>query len=120
MSDRDWRVASGPTTTTAWYAGEDYDARREQAGWNEPGADLTTAATRRDGSAMNWTSAGIAPPPNLATQLVARDGEVMREMQTFVPTKVTNPAPGTWVFDFGQNFAGWPELDLAQVPAGTT
>jgi alpha-L-rhamnosidase len=120
VSDRDWRVASGPTVTTAWYAGEDYDARREQAGWNEPGADLTTAATRRDGTAMDWTSAGIAPPPNLATQLVARDAEVMRELQEFVPETVTNPVPGTWVFDLGQNFAGWPELDLSQVPAGTT
>jgi alpha-L-rhamnosidase len=119
VSNRDWRVASGPTTTTAWYAGEDYDARREQAGWNEAGADLTTEATRRDGSAMDWTSAGIAPPPNLATELVARDAEVMREMQAFVPKKVTNPVPGTWVFDFGQNFAGWPELKLPQVPAGT-
>jgi alpha-L-rhamnosidase len=68
---------------------------------------------------MNWTAAGIAPPPNLATELVAREAEVMREMQTFEPKKVTNPAPGTWVFDFGQNFAGWPELDLSRVPAGT-
>ncbi|UMG93983.1 family 78 glycoside hydrolase catalytic domain [Nocardioides sp. TF02-7] len=43
----------------------------------------------------------------------------MREMQTFEPEAVTNPAPGTWVFDFGQNFAGWPELHLPEVPAGT-
>lgn len=119
VSDRDWQVASGPTVTTAWYAGEDYDALLEQPGWNEPGADLTTDATRRNGEAMDWTSAGIAPPPNLATQLVAREGEVMREMQEFVPQNITNPTPGTWVFDFGQNFAGWPELDVDQVPAGT-
>lgn len=118
-SDRAWRVASGPTTTTSWYAGEDYDARREQVNWNEPDADLTTDATRRDGTAMNWTSAGIAPPPNLATELVAREAEVMREIKAFVPKKITNPAPGTWVFDFGQNFAGWPELNLPEVPAGT-
>ena len=26
--------------------------------------------------------------------------------------KLTNPQPGVWVFDFGQNFAGWPELRL--------
>ena len=26
--------------------------------------------------------------------------------------RVTNPAPGTYVFDFGQNFAGWPQLNL--------
>jgi alpha-L-rhamnosidase len=120
VTDRDWRTASGPLVTNSWYAGSDYDSRREQVGWDEPGADLTTAATRRDGSAMNWEPAGFAPPPNLATKLVARSGDVIREQERFTPTEVTNPAPGTWVFNFGQNFAGWPELDLDQVPAGTT
>lgn len=33
---------------------------------------------------------------------------------------ITNPAPGTWVFDFGQNFAGWPLLKLPKLPAGIT
>src|SRR6185369_312297 len=29
--------------------------------------------------------------------------------------------PGVWVFDFGQNFAGWPVLTIdGTVPAGTT
>ncbi len=32
--------------------------------------------------------------------------------KTFTPVKLTNPQPGVWVFDFGQNFAGWPELRL--------
>ncbi len=119
VTDRDWRAASGPLVTDAWYAGEDYDARREQAGWNEPGADLAEGATRRDGSAMNWTAAGIAPPPNLATRLIAREGEGIVEAERFVPQNVTNPAPGVWVFDFGQNFAGWPEISLPPLPAGT-
>ena len=34
---------------------------------------------------------------------------------------MTQPKPGVWVFDFGQNLAGWPELRLdGSVPAGTT
>ncbi len=42
-------------------------------------------------------------------------------MERFRPVSVTNPVPGTWVFDFGQNFTGWPELRLpAGMPAGTT
>ncbi|GAA1056920.1 hypothetical protein GCM10017608_10640 [Agromyces luteolus] len=119
VSDRSWRAASGALVTDAWFAGEDFDARRVQVGWNEPGADLTDAATRRDGTTVNWTSAGIAPPPNLATQLVSRAGEGIHEAERFTPQTITNPAPGTWVFDFGQNMAGWPELNLPELPAGT-
>jgi alpha-L-rhamnosidase len=69
---------------------------------------------------MGWIDAGIAPPPNLATRLVARAAEPVRAQEELTPVSVTNPAPGTWVFDFGQNFAGWPQLDLDRVPAGTT
>ena len=78
VTDRPWRTALGPLVTDAWYSGSDYDARREQPGWNRPGSDLTATATRRDGSAMEWTNAGIAPPPNLATRLVARAAEPVR------------------------------------------
>ncbi|BDZ64671.1 hypothetical protein GCM10025877_16090 [Agromyces mangrovi Wang et al. 2018] len=119
VTDRDWRAASGALVTDAWFAGEDFDARRVQPGWNEPGADLTDAATRRNGANVNWASAGIAPPPNLATKLVARAGEGIYEAERFTPQEITNPAPGTWVFDFGQNHAGWPELNLPELPEGT-
>ncbi|MGJ6965899.1 family 78 glycoside hydrolase catalytic domain [Streptosporangium sp. G11] len=120
VTDRSWRTALGPLVTDAWYSGSDYDARREQPGWNEPRSDLSPAAKRRDGSAMGWTAAGIAPPPNLATKLVSRTAEPITVQEELTPVSVTNPVPGTWVFDFGQNFVGWPELRLGQVPAGTT
>ena len=120
VTDRSWQTALGPLVTDAWYSGADYDARREQPGWDEAGSDLTATARRRDGSTMDWISAGLAPPPNLATQLVARAGEPVVAQERFKPVSVTNPVPGTWVFDLGQNIVGWPELDLSQVPAGTT
>jgi alpha-L-rhamnosidase len=120
VTDRSWRTALGPLVTDAWYSGSDYDARREQPGWDEPGSDLGPTARRRDGSAMEWVAAGLAPPPNLATRLVARAAEPVVAREEFRPASVTNPAPGTWVFDFGQNFTGWPRLDLDRVPAGTT
>jgi alpha-L-rhamnosidase len=121
VTNRDWRAAFGATVTDGWFTGSDYDARREQPGWTQPGADLSAAATRRDGSAVGWTSAGIAPVPNLTTKLAARNAEPVKVQKTFKPVKITNPSPGVWVFDFGQNFAGWPELRLpGSVPAGTT
>jgi alpha-L-rhamnosidase len=121
VSDRSWRTALGPLVTDAWYSGADYDARREQPGWNDPGADLSATAKRRDGTDTGWIDAGIAPPPNLATKLVARTAPPVEAVETFTPVTMTNPVPGTWVFDFGQNIVGWPELRLgAAVPAGTT
>ncbi|MGQ5260960.1 family 78 glycoside hydrolase catalytic domain [Micromonospora sp. ZYX-F-536] len=121
VSDRNWRSALGALVTDAWYSGADYDARREQPGWDRPGADLSATAKRRDGTPTGWIAAGIAPPPNLATKLVARAGEPVKVVETFEPVSVTSPVPGTWVFDFGQNIVGWPELRLRDgVPAGTT
>ncbi|HEX6355692.1 family 78 glycoside hydrolase catalytic domain [Actinophytocola sp.] len=120
VTDRSWRTALGPLVTDAWYSGADHDARREQPGWNRPGSDLSPTALRRDDSTMDWKSAGLAPPPNLATRLVARTAEPVRAQEELTPVSVTNPAPGTWVFDLGQNITGWPRLKLKQVPAGTT
>jgi len=121
VSDRSWRTALGPLVTDAWYSGADHDARREQAGWDLPGADLSASAKRRDGTDMSWIDAGIAPPPNLATKLVARTAQPVKVVERFTPVSVTNPVPGTWVFDFGQNIVGWPLLRLGDgVPAGTT
>lgn len=120
VSDRSWRTAFGAHVTDNWYAGSDYDARLEPVSWDQAGSDLSETATRRDGSPVGWVAAGIAPPPNLATKLVARDAPPVRIVETFVPQSVTNPQTGVYVFDFGQNFAGWPQLNLTTpVPAGT-
>jgi alpha-L-rhamnosidase len=121
VSDRSWRAAFGPTVYDMWFSGSDYDSRREQPGWTLPGADLGESATRRDGSPVGWVRAGIAPPPNLTTDLVWRAGEPVEVVDRIRPVSVTQPQPGVWVFDFGQNFAGWPELRVdGSVPAGTT
>jgi alpha-L-rhamnosidase len=121
VSDRSWKAALGPTVTDNWFSGPDYDSRREQRGWTAPGANLGETATRRDGSPVGWISAGIAPPPNLTTELVWRAGEPVEVVDRIRPVSVTQPKPGVWVFDFGQNVAGWPELRVdGSVPAGTT
>ena len=120
VSDRQWRTARGPTVTDNWYAGTDYDARRVQRGWNEPGADLTTAARRVNGEPTGWSPAVIAPAPSLKTALVAREAPPVRVLDELRPVAVTQPRAGTWVFDFGQNQAGIPRLRLGgTVPAGT-
>lgn len=121
VSDRSWKAALGPTVTDNWFSGTDHDARREQAGWTRPGADTSETAVRRDGSPVGWIAAGIAPPPNLTTELVWRAAQPLKIVDVFAPVRLTQPRPGVWVFDFGQNFVGWPALTIdGTVPAGTT
>ncbi|WP_033328770.1 family 78 glycoside hydrolase catalytic domain [Streptomyces yerevanensis] len=121
VSDRSWKTALGPTVTANWYSGSDYDSRREQPAWTAPGADLGESARRRDGTAVGWIDAAIAPPPNLTTELVWRVAEPLKVVDKLRPVSVTQPQPGVWVFDFGQNFAGWPLLELdGSLPSGTT
>ncbi|MFC4063563.1 family 78 glycoside hydrolase catalytic domain [Actinoplanes subglobosus] len=120
VSDREWRTALGPLVTDAWYSGSDFDARREQPGWDQPKSDLSAAAKRRDGTLTGWIAAGIAPPPNLATKLVGRTAPPITIADRYEPVAITNPLPGTWVFDFGQNIVGFPQLTVKGLPAGVT
>ena len=57
VTNRDWRSAFGPMVTDHWFGGTDYDARREQAGWTEPGR----TSRRRRPAATGPRSAGAAP-----------------------------------------------------------
>jgi len=42
----------------------------------------------------------------------------IRVVKMLPPQAITQPRPGVWVFDFGQNFAGWSRLRVTG-PAGT-
>ena len=106
VTDPSWRVADGPITFTCIFGGEDYDARRELPGWDRPGFD-----------ASNWRAARecVGPGGQLTTRC-APPNKVMRE---FKPVRVTQPKPGVWVYDLGQNFSGWPRLAV-EGKAGAT
>ncbi|MFI5841798.1 family 78 glycoside hydrolase catalytic domain [Catenuloplanes sp. NPDC051500] len=90
----DW--SSQPSTITAddLYHGEDQDARVTG------GAQPVMVRT------------GAKPP------LVAQVDPGVTVQQEFRPVAITQPRPGVWVADLGQNFAGWNRL-TATGPAGT-
>ena len=50
--------------------------------------------------------------------LVAQVGPPVRVTQQLKPRRVTQPAPGTYLYDLGQNMVGWARLKV-QGPAGT-
>ncbi|MCX5412528.1 family 78 glycoside hydrolase catalytic domain [Streptomyces sp. NBC_00059] len=109
-SGDDWRTTLGATTSSNWYGGEDYDARRAIPRWDEPG-----------GSRAGWRRAtGTAAPGAAGSPAVlsARETEPVRVVETLEGEEVEG-AEGSRVFDLGRNIAGWPEITV-RAPKGTT
>ncbi|MBI5832510.1 MAG: family 78 glycoside hydrolase catalytic domain [Armatimonadetes bacterium] len=99
-TDADWRgTTDGPLRFTGIYEGETCDARRELPGWDTPGYDDHA-----------WRPVTLAQPKVGA--LVWQRGEPIRVTQDLPPVAMTQPKPGVWVIDFGQNIAGWCRLRL--------
>ncbi len=96
VSDESWKAAPGPVTFSSIYGGEDYNATMEQGGWNK--------AAFND---KQWKSVIIVDgPPLLASQAATP----LKIFDTFKPVKITEPKPGIWVYDLGQNASGIPRI----------
>lgn len=98
-SGKGWKTISGPIAFSSIFGGEDYDARRESAGWDLPGFVAT-----------GWAPALEVQGPG--GTLFAEHIEPMRCVEHLKPVKVTEPQTGIFVYDFGKNFAGWPEVTV--------
>ncbi|WP_051367074.1 family 78 glycoside hydrolase catalytic domain [Hamadaea tsunoensis] len=96
-TDGTWKWAAGPITAADIYNGETYDARQEQGGWDQPGAADTGWQGTQTVAAPAGTLSAQAMPP-------------LRVTATLSPVKLTQPKPGVYVYDFGQNIAGWERL----------
>ena len=98
-TDLEWRVHSGPITFSDVYGGEDFDARLEPAGWDRSGFDDST-----------WPKASFVEPGGT---LRADSSPPVRVIETFDAIRVSQPKPGVFVYDLGQNFAGWPKIAVS-------
>ncbi|MCB1128040.1 MAG: family 78 glycoside hydrolase catalytic domain, partial [Verrucomicrobiae bacterium] len=95
VTDGSWRTTSdGPIRAAGIYDGETYDARQEQAGWDSPGFDDS-----------GWSKAESHDLDS--RQLVWLRNEPIRVTSERPPVALTEPRPGTYVFDLGQNMVGW-------------
>ncbi|MGS2586189.1 alpha-L-rhamnosidase [Streptomyces hebeiensis] len=106
LSDTDWRTATGPVTGADLMAGEDYDARLETDGWTRAGFD-----------AAGW--AGAEAVDGVTASLVAEVGGPSRVERELPALRMTEPRPGVFVFDLGQNMVGTVRLTVSGA-AGTT
>lgn len=104
-SDNTWTTAFGPYVEGEFLAGETYDATKEIRGWTLPGLD-----------AAAWKP--VAVTESIPAKLEAFPGVTVQATGVLPTQKITEPKPGVYVFDMGQNFAGFARLKVSG-PAGT-
>src|SRR5450759_312324 len=106
ITDKSWKSSGSPITFNNLYGGEDYDARLEKPGWSSSGFD-----------ASDWQQVTVADSPGgvLQSQLMPP----IKVTETIQPIAKTNPEPGVYLFDMGQNFAGWWRLQVNGSPGVT-
>jgi len=105
VSSPAWKVKGGPITSDGVWEGETYDARLETVGWDGPGFEDSA-----------WTAAEVAKNPGgtISAQMMPP----IQIVDSLVPVAMTNPKPGVYVYDMGQNMSGWVRL-RASGPRGS-
>jgi hypothetical protein len=104
VSDDTWSTRPGPVVLSSPY-GEDFDALAVPSDWMIAAVDAA------------WSKAMIVTGPG--GTLRAQSIPQVTEAQRFKPVAVTEPRPGVFVYDFGQNMSGWPRI-VVRGPAGAT
>ncbi len=102
-SDITWKFSQGPILENGLYLGEKYDARLEIPGWDSPNFNDSS-----------WENAILCEGPKLASQMMPP----IRATKVLKPQNLYSNSPGSYIYDFGQNFTGFIRLKV-RGPHGT-
>jgi alpha-L-rhamnosidase len=105
ITDNSWKATHGPHLEADFLMGETYDARKEMTGWAQDGFDDS-----------NWHT--VAVTDKVQGRLQSYPGVTVQKILEIKPKKLTEPQKSVYVFDMGQNFAGWARLKV-KAEAGT-
>ncbi len=98
-TDETWKADLSAILSAEIYDGETYDARRVQAGWD-------TASF----SDTKWKPVSLVAPRE--PQIIAQYFQPIREEKVLTAKSISNPAPGVYIYDFGQNLSGVPRVRI--------
>lgn len=91
VSDGQWEgTFEGPVFASSIYDGENHDARKAVAGWKPVLANADLGSAR----------------------LVPKPFQPVRETERIAVQNITEPEPGRFVFDLGQNMVGWARIKV--------
>ncbi len=107
-TDKSWQVSPGPITFNNLFAGEDFDARLVQRGWDRPG--FKTDA--------KWTAAIETSGPGGALKGLSCAAPPIRAIETLKPVAANVLSTNVTVYDLGQNVSQMPRL-VVNGPAGS-
>ncbi|HJZ93929.1 MAG TPA: family 78 glycoside hydrolase catalytic domain [Gemmataceae bacterium] len=94
-----WKAATGPISEADFLMGEAYDARKELPGWDAAGFDD-----------KKWDK--VDSGAELKPVVQWHPAQPVRAIAEFKARTITEPKPGVYVLDLGQNFAGVPRLKV--------
>jgi alpha-L-rhamnosidase len=94
-----WKAATGPILEADILMGETFDARKAEPKWDRPDFDD-----------LDWKPVNLGAELNPIVQ--AHPGPPVRAIAEFKPRLITEPKPGVYVLDLGQNFAGVARLKI--------
>ena len=97
VTDDSWEYGASPITFASLYDGEIYDARLGDPGWS-----------KSDFIAKDWHPVHELKPTS--AKLMPNIMPPIRVVQNIRPVSMTEPKPGVFVFDMGQNFSGWVHI----------
>lgn len=104
VTDDSWTVSEdGPIRSSDMLDGEVFDARRDADPWKNPGF-------------QGWGPVVVEPLDG--TPLVAQMNEPIRVIEELHPASISEPSPGVYIVDMGQNMVGWCRIQVEE-PAGT-
>ena len=104
FTDESWKILKdGPIKEASIFDGEVFDARYEPEDWLKPGFD--------DGC---WDKA--TADYTVSVTLNAQMNEAIKVVDEIKPLHVFEVAKGTYIFDMGQNMAGWTKLSIPYNP----
>ena len=108
LSDGGWKATlDGPIRSSSIYDGETYDARLEMDGWDQPGF--------RD---SQWHAVAVADDLG-SSEVYPKPFPAVRVTEKVGTAAITEPTPGHYVFDLGQNMVGWIDLQMPGVAQET-
>ena len=103
-SGPDWKASTGPIVQVDFLMGETYDARKEMPGWNGPDFDDT-----------DWKSVAVGSS-EVQPKVQAEVSQPVIVFEKLKPISVSEPAPGKYIFNMDQNFAGVIRITIKGKP----
>ncbi|MFX1449975.1 MAG: family 78 glycoside hydrolase catalytic domain [Promethearchaeota archaeon] len=100
ITDSDWKILEdSPIEVADHFEGETYNVQKEPIGWDKPGFDDS-----------DWSD--VTVDDTVHKKLVAQMNEPIRIVKEIKPIEVTEPEPNVFIFNLGQNIAGWCKISL--------